>query len=73
MILTKKLHHLISIVNNIEQTVEFYINVLGRRAVRFVTENTIEEVLNHFGFHKVSVEEVPVTIMGSLGALTYIY
>ncbi|MFP3886186.1 hypothetical protein U8V97_12015 [Priestia filamentosa] len=47
MILTKNLHHLISIGNNIEQTVGFYINVLGvqeetfqvrRKTVRFVTE-----------------------------------
>lgn len=65
MILIKNLHHLISIVINIKQTVEFYINVLGmqeetfqvrRKAVRFVTEKNIEEVLNHFKFHKVNVE-----------------
>ncbi|MED3726379.1 hypothetical protein [Priestia filamentosa] len=82
MILTKNLHHLISIGNNIEQTVGFYINVLGvqeetfqvrRKTVRFVTEKNIEEVLNHFRFHKVNVEETPVTKTGSHGAFASIY
>ncbi|RPK05989.1 hypothetical protein [Priestia endophytica] len=82
MILIKNLHHLISIVNNIEKTVGFYINVLGmqeetfqsvRKAVRFVTEKNIEEFLIHFRFHEVNVEEVPVTRTGTLGALTFVY